>query len=332
MNTTGSTNESQIEKATAWFVRMQSDKVTPADHRAFRKWLKEDPRNQGAYREVKTLWEKLGKMPAHAPPPVDSPPTPTPYPSASAVSSQASRLLVLAASLVLTLGLWWQGPRYLDQMLADQSTGFGDIRIVNLPDGSKIHLNSDTAYRMDFNGQHRGIILDRGEAFFEVVKNPGKPFEVVAGQTLTRVTGTKFNVRRSDAGVTVSVVSGTVLVIPNEQLNEGPKPVLLKAGQATHYNRENPVLASKPFKVEEVVSWQQKKLVFTDQPLGKVIDELNRHRAGTILLMDSSLREVPFTGVFDLNHPDSALEVIEAALPVTIHQATRYLILIRPAS
>ena len=89
-------------------------------------------------------------------------------------------------------------------------TGTGQVRKLELPDGSKVWLNAETSIRVseDFEKKtYRGIYLDEGEAFFEVTKNPTRPFLVITNSITTRVLGTSFNVKAykqlNNAAVTV---------------------------------------------------------------------------------------------------------------------------------
>jgi transmembrane sensor len=89
-------------------------------------------------------------------------------------------------------------------------TGTGQVRKLELPDGSKVWLNAETSIRVseDFEKKaYRSIYLDDGEAFFEVTKNPARPFLVITNSITTRVLGTSFNVKAykqlNNAAVTV---------------------------------------------------------------------------------------------------------------------------------
>jgi transmembrane sensor len=92
-------------------------------------------------------------------------------------------------------------------------------RIVELPDGSKITLGAPTELATHYTANRRVIFLDRGEAWFDVTRNPSRPFNVLAGVGAITALGTQFDVRReldsSDVEhVTVTVGTGTVEVGP----------------------------------------------------------------------------------------------------------------------
>jgi ferric-dicitrate binding protein FerR (iron transport regulator) len=92
------------------------------------------------------------------------------------------------------------------------STGIGEQRDLLLADGSRISMNTDTSLSVRYSKDSRRIELEHGEAFFTVKHDQSRPFDVVAGQTLTRAVGTEFNVDLRQSQVTVTVVDGIVRV------------------------------------------------------------------------------------------------------------------------
>lgn len=138
----------------------------------------------------------------------------------------------VAASLVLFIGLgallaYFGGN---DSAMLMASTAASEQKEIILPDGSTVWLNNQSSirYAENFDGDRRAIEL-KGEAFFEVTKNPKKPFEVTTDQFTVTVLGTSFNVSTYlNERATVSVASGKVKVanetqsiqlLPNEMVS-----------------------------------------------------------------------------------------------------------------
>src|SRR5262249_47175706 len=90
------------------------------------------------------------------------------------------------------------------------STPVGGIDNVALADGSRMTLNTDTRIRVALTETERRIELDKGEGFFEVAKDPSRPFVVYAGNKRVVAVGTKFSVRRENDDVEVIVTEGRV--------------------------------------------------------------------------------------------------------------------------
>lgn len=153
---------------------------------------------------------------------------------------------VAAASLIGLL-LWWQSgtplPRYF-AVSGKQSVppvGNADWKIVRnitgqslvvlLPDNSSVLLSSGSQLRFHKQNGHklREVYL-QGEGFFEVAKNPAKPFIVYTTNLTTKVLGTSFRVRSFDkeTATYVQVKTGKVSVTP--VLSPG-KPVLLTTNE-----------------------------------------------------------------------------------------------------
>jgi transmembrane sensor len=76
------------------------------------------------------------------------------------------------------------------------------------------------------------------------------------------------------------------------------------------------------------LAWRRHQAVFYRASLGEVVDTLNRHRHGTILLLDETIRRREVSGVFDLRAPDAALDAIARTLDLRIRRVTDYLVLL----
>lgn len=135
------------------------------------------------------------------------------------------------------------------------STGVRQVKRVQLPDSSIIHLNANSKIRIPhlFASTNRQVYLDEGEAFFEVAKDPDRPFLVNASSLIIKVLGTSFNVRsyRNLDHVTITVATGQVQVSDSLQ-----KRNVLKANQQFTYNKlstSSTVSAADPDRQE---SWK----------------------------------------------------------------------------
>ncbi|CAG5068218.1 hypothetical protein DYBT9623_00947 [Dyadobacter sp. CECT 9623] len=139
----------------------------------------------------------------------------------------------LAASVIALLFVgWWlnkqsinrqQSDQYkvilskIEEPLVEQYNSTNKVKLVTLGDGSTVLLQPDSriTYPGKFEGKKREVFLV-GEAFFEVAKNPNKPFYVYAHTLATKVLGTSFKVRafENDKEVKVVVKTGKVSVFP----------------------------------------------------------------------------------------------------------------------
>jgi transmembrane sensor len=116
--------------------------------------------------------------------------------------------LALSAVLGLVAKIVW-----FDHTLQTQAS---EWRSVPLSDGSSITVAPLTRLHHDIGDYQRFITLEEGKAVFRVAKDPSRPFFVEAGGVIIRATGTQFGVESSDAGVTVTMLEGSVVVTPAE--------------------------------------------------------------------------------------------------------------------
>ncbi|MGH8063087.1 MAG: FecR family protein, partial [Pseudoxanthomonas sp.] len=145
--------------------------------------------------------------------------------------SRLPRYVGAAASLVLAVSLGWGWMQYTAVEQAAYSTPMGSVRTVLLSDGSQATLSSDSRIRIALSHGERHIDLQQGEAYFEVSKDPGRPFVVVAGERQVVAVGTRFAVRRDRSDLRVVVTEGTVRLQPGSTGNAAPPhPTLLPAG------------------------------------------------------------------------------------------------------
>jgi len=139
---------------------------------------------------------------------------------------------------------------------------------VTLPDGSKVLLNaaSSLRYPTAFNQKERRVELI-GEAYFEVAKNPQKPFRVnVNNNQEVEVLGTHFNIKAyaDDQDIRTTLLEGSV------KLTYKTGHMLLKPGQMAINNLAEPLIV-KQADVEEVMAWKNGLFVFNDESIKDVL-------------------------------------------------------------
>ena len=150
-------------------------------------------------------------------------------------------------------------------------TPIGGKYQVNLPDGSKVWLNSSSSLRFSalFNGHTREVELS-GEAYFDVSKNKGKPFRVITKDQIVEVLGTQFNINSySDEGpIKTTLIEGSVKIIYKDMV------VLLSPGQ--QFQPKELVSAVVEADTEEVVAWKDGYFVFKNEDIKSIMRKLSR--------------------------------------------------------
>ncbi|MFT3739442.1 MAG: FecR domain-containing protein [Breznakibacter sp.] len=144
------------------------------------------------------------------------------------------------------------------------SSGIHELRRETLPDGSVVYLNyaSELAYvAHEFNKQKREVWLIEGEAFFEVTKNPEKPFVVHHGHLQTVVKGTSFNIKAyALLGTSVVSVRTGKVTVSDRQRELG----LLTANEQLSYTTDNRVVSISGIDGEDAASWREGRMVLND--------------------------------------------------------------------
>ncbi|MBP2231638.1 transmembrane sensor [Azospirillum agricola] len=305
------------EEALDWLVRVSFGTARPAE---FAAWRARSPAHETAARAAETLWREIGQTETAAAfarreavrgPVARLPQRPGRRPVMGRRAALGGALAASAAALVAGSGVL--GP--LAGLTADYATRPGERRAVALPDGSTVLLNTATALSVDFGDGERRIALKAGEAFFEVAKDPDRPFLVVARAGETRAVGTAFAVRADGDAVQVTVSEGIV-----EVTAASGEPMRLLAGQGVSYGGDGRDPASRPHAVNEAAAtaWRRGKLIFNQRPLVEVAAEMSRYRSGRVMVANPDLERLPVTGVFELDDQDGTLRAIEQALPVKV--------------
>ncbi|MGA4633138.1 FecR family protein [Pseudomonas solani] len=299
-------------EASAWHFRLQADDVSAADRRDFAAWLAGSEARARAWSEVQTLLGAL-QRPARAAHAAERWPA----------RRGAWRGWACAAALLLGLGVTLMQSPWLDRLRADQATAVGESRTLDLADGSRVQLNTDSAVQVELGEHERRVRLLRGEAFFEVTHAPERPFLVESGAGWVKVVGTRFSVDRREGETRVRVESGRV------EVNGGSRQaVLLEHGQGVEFGAAG-LGAAHGIDPLQAFAWRQRQLVFRQQPLGEVVAELNRYWPGRTFVVGEALERRVVSGVFEIDKPDAVLKALHLTLGLDVQRFTPYLTLLR---
>lgn len=195
-------------------------------------------------------------------------------------------MMKVAASIALLFAIYWISDNLSDGV--KQPIEVAEITIkenpagrksqVFLPDGSIVWLNSASSlqYRAHFSGSERRVVL-KGEAYFDVAKDQGKPFVVESNGMSVTAVGTAFNVRAFDGDdmMEVGLVEGKVKIEGIEDKNE-KQVAFLEPGQYLQYNPARKQIQTGSSDLRHLVSWKNGVLHFERASFEDVIEELER--------------------------------------------------------
>jgi transmembrane sensor len=209
------------------------------------------------------------------------------------------------------------------------STEVGVMRTLPLADGSVVQLNTDSAISVRFTATERRVELVRGEAHFQVTKNPARPFIVSAGTVAVRAVGTAFDVRMRPEAVEVLVTEGKVRVddtakgqslLPTPAAGETP---LLIAGERAFIPVGTPVklipatvTAVAASEIGQRLAWQARRLEFVATPLSEMVTEFNRYTQHKLVIADARLAQRRFGGTFSAGDNEELVRLLEAEFGV----------------
>lgn len=163
---------------------------------------------------------------------------------------------------------------------------------MTLADGTRVWLNSESElhFPLQFNGERRKVRLT-GEAYFEVTKDPGHPFEVEVCNSKIQVLGTGFNVRyySEEEQIVTTLVEGTVCF---ESIEER---VVLKPGEQSILDKEGR-LQKQEVEVYPFIAWKEGRFIFRKQRLENIMAVVNRWYNVEVCFEDDESKEITFSG------------------------------------
>jgi len=303
-------------QALAWMGRVAAGRMTHADGVALRRWCQADPAHQAALAAARRRWELLraaGEVSAAR------------APVAATRAVLPRRRLLLGGALGFTaaaaaaaavhppLGLWPS----IDELRADHRTGPGERRSVALDPDVDIELNTRTSIILRGGGASSdgldagalGVELIAGEAAVDM-RGTRRGIAVEAGRGRIAAKGARFALRRDADRVCVSCLEGRL------ELTHAGGSTVLETQQQLRYDDQarGPVTRLGGADLARLSAWREGFLRFVDTPLGEVVDEINRYRAGQVVLLNRQLAARQVTARFQIDALDRAIAQMQHSL------------------
>lgn len=283
---TAKPSRSVTAEASAWLAQLHGPQRSADLEADFRSWLEADPEHARAFERVTDVWEAIGSVNVGGLPRLAAR---DPF-----VPSRARLQFGLAALICAIVAVG----AYLVLRSPSYSTEIGEQRTVTLEDGTRVSLNSATRIDVEFRRAERAVILERGEALFEVARNPERPFTVTAGDRKVTALGTSFVVRREPDRIAVTLLEGKVsiaLVAANAS-PEVPAHMLAPGERLTvRADRTEKIDAPQ---TEAVTAWRRGEVILDDTPLSQAVVEMNRYDRTRLVLDHPQLAELPVSGIY----------------------------------
>lgn len=298
-----------VEQAIRWRVRLHFDQADATTTQAFEHWLGQCPEHAVAWARVALLGNDFAALPpALARHTLDG---------AKRQLSRRDGVKLLGLGLGAGCLAWplrdqtpWSG------LLADYHTGVGERRTLTLGDGSRVQLNTDSAFDEATQGERRVLVLRRGDMR---VDSASAPLWAKTHDGYLHSTQARFVLREHQGATLLAVQQGSVAVYPGADLRAPART--LGSGEQLRFNARGVLpLASDGL---DPWSWSDGVLSARQMRLGAFVAELGRYRHGVLRCLPA-IAELPVSGTFQLADTDDVLALLTQALPVNVVYRSRF--------
>jgi len=299
------TARSARAEAAAWIVRLHGPHRSPELEAAFRAWLAAHPENGKQFERVTETWDAGASLPSEGMPRVPE----WREPRRLRRWTPAAALLPLLVCGLAAWGAWflWAEPTY--------TTGVGEQRVVRLDDGTRVSLNSGTRMRIDYDDRQRRVMLEGGEAYFDVAHDPVRPFTVTAGDREVRAIGTVFVIRYDDTQTAVTLLEGKIAIFlpatPGNEAEQSHRPaaqkspdeLILTPGERVTIHPGRAPEVDVP-RMEAVVAWRQGEVVLDGTVMADAVAELNRYDKTQLVIDDPRIAALKISGIYQAGNSE----------------------------
>ncbi len=316
------------DDAAGWYARLNAAD-DPAERQRFALWHAESSANARAWARLERTATLLARAEGH--PALAAMRAEARQPRLPAMSSAAfapsrpsrfyGRLALASLALIAGVGALSLWPHVQAGFAPQQqgvtpsvtryATAVGERKTVQLPDGSTVMLDTDSAISLPAwdkkAGTKRHVTLERGQALFAVAKDRAHPFVVTSAGRAVEALGTTFTVRDDEARFSVALLEGKVAVSFANAVN---RPAILQPGDTLV--QESSAITLRHNAAADMVDWTNGRLIFDEAPLRQIVDEMNRYSSRKIELADDALATRPFSGTFATDGTEALIEALKA--------------------
>ena len=335
------------DAANRWALQLADGPLPAGDLDEFVAWVDEDPAHETALRQAREALNQISLAAGHSEYEEWRKPSVyerfagwlyetgqrfeglrggVPFPGgarmAAALAAAASIAVVIVAATPMLEDLTGGSTGTPEHVEPDLVTAIGEIREEILGDGSIVTLGAASAVDVDFTRHERRVTLTAGEAFFEVERDPDRPFLVVAGATIVRVIGTEFDVSLGEANVDIAVADGRVEVIRTRNaqgvIADSDVQHVLTPGQRVTAQAAGRVAPVETLPVADVAAWRRGDLVWIDTRAEEIVADLNRYSTTRIRLDARHMGGNAYTLAVTTQDIDAAVELLASSMGLEV--------------
>jgi transmembrane sensor len=328
------------EEAAAWIARRDAG-LTDFEQEQYNLWCDAHPANREALQQLDGVWLNLDR----------------PLQSGAAdlllgelqvrTNRRRHRRVGLAASAAVVLFAatvgwqYWSRPASVASPTSTQAVVHLPA-VRSLPDGSVMELADNSDVAVEFSPTFRRVVLKRGQAHFQVSKNPARPFIVAAGGIEVRAVGTAFVVQLGSQDLAVLVTEGRVAVdatapaapaaVPSVvptvlAMVDAGRGVSISLAEADH-NKVRPLSEGE---FVDRTAWRRPRLEFSGTPLLEAVAMMNRQNQVQLLIEDPAVGQLRISGIFGAQNTDSFVRSLENTFDLKAERRSENEIVLRRA-
>jgi transmembrane sensor len=301
------------DRAADWLERADRSEWSAEDEAQLERWLSESPAHRMAYWRVKSAWDRAQRLHVLR--------TPVGGVAKDERTRRFNPFFARIAAAVVLVAVAGTGTVFWASRPNETAyaTGVGGREVIALSDGSKIELNTNTSLRVRLSKNERSVVLEKGEAFFQVKHDASRPFTVLAGNRRVTDIGTKFFVRRDERRFEVALVEGRAqLDAPDGTIAH---PVMLSPGDVVKEKDRALVIERKPeTALANELGWRRGVIVFTHATLAEAAAEFNRYNTAKIRITDPKAARLTIGGTFEADNVDAFAHLVRNLLGVKVER------------
>jgi transmembrane sensor len=291
-------------EAAAYFIVRRAEGFTATEEQLLADWLAKDEVHRRLFASADRAWQSfkepegdeiLSAIRAHA-----LAASPRGFSGWRVAAAAAAVLVLVGAGALYVLAGWnsWapeSGARGPATAAIQYTSQRGEVKEIELPDGSRMTLDADSAAVGDFGSGRRAAELQRGRAYFAVAKNQSPPFVVTAGGRSIVSVGTGFDVDLATDGLTITLLEGRVEVSsPDGAL----APLKLEPGEQYFERARKATVRTLGAAAENAITWRAGLVDFDDRPLAEAATVMNRYSSDQIVIRDPEVAAMRVSGQF----------------------------------
>jgi len=309
-------------------VRVLQGEATPDELDSLETWVLASPENRRHYLHLKNLWDASVILPLSTPDALHRVITQIkPDRPGKTFWMMWQRVAAIILLPLLVAAAWLLVDRRHDERALTSayqtvSTPFGSFTSLELPDGSKVWLNSGSSlrYPSKFGSRSRKVTL-QGEAYFEVHADQTAPFLVTANELTVKATGTRFNVSsyENDSAATVTLLEGKVCVQAPSHGAATSSSHLQPQDHFTYDKKDghSTVIHEEPYKY---IAWKEGKLVFRNNLLSEVARRISLQYHVEVEIRDPAIRKYRYWATFKNEPLNELLRLLKLTAPIDFRE------------